>query len=57
MKVLTSKQQGRVDPARTAVHAARARHSSSRYNNWGDPQRAWCTPALLSPQLLSGPLA
>jgi uncharacterized sulfatase len=47
MNVLVSKQQGRVDPLRTAVYAARERHSSSRYNNWGYPQRAVRTPEYL----------
>jgi uncharacterized sulfatase len=40
MNILTSKQQGRVDPQRTAIYAARARHSYSRYDNWTYPQRA-----------------
>jgi len=47
MNVLASKQQGRVDPARTAVYAARERHSSSRYNNWTYPQRALRTQEYL----------
>lgn len=47
MNILTSKQQGSVDPGRTAVYVARERHSSSRYNNWTYPQRALRTPDYL----------
>ena len=47
MNILTSKQQGRVDPTRTAVYAARERHSSARYDNWTYPQRALRTPEFL----------
>jgi len=47
MNILTSRQQGRVDPTRTGVYAARERHSSSRYQNWTYPQRALRTPEFL----------
>ena len=47
MNILTSARQGLVDASRTAVYAARERHSSSRYNNWTYPQRALRTPAFL----------
>jgi uncharacterized sulfatase len=47
MNILTSKQQDQVDVERTAVYAARERHSSSRYNNWTYPQRALRTPEYL----------
>ena len=38
--LLKSGRGGRVDPGRDAVYAARERHSSSRWNNLGYPQRA-----------------
>lgn len=47
MNILQSKQQGRVDPTRTAVYAARERHSSARYANGTYPQRALRTPEFL----------
>jgi uncharacterized sulfatase len=47
LDILTSRQQGRVDATRTAVYAARERHSSARYNNWTYPQRALRTPQFL----------
>lgn len=47
VNVLTSSAQGRVDPGRNAIYAARERHSSSRYNNWTYPQRALRTPEYL----------
>lgn len=47
MNILTSTQDGLVDPSRTAVYAGRERHSSSRYNNWTYPQRALRTPQYL----------
>jgi N-sulfoglucosamine sulfohydrolase len=47
LNTLTSTRQGRVDPERTAIYAARERHSSGRYNNWGYPQRALRTPEYL----------
>lgn len=47
MNVLTSKKQGFVDSARKVAWSARERHSSSRYNNWGYPQRALRTPQYL----------
>jgi uncharacterized sulfatase len=37
--ILTSREQGTVDSARQYVLAGRERHSSSRYKNWGYPQR------------------
>lgn len=47
MNMLTSTREGQVDASRTAVYAARERHSSSRYNNWTYPQRALRTPQYL----------
>ncbi|MFV0265839.1 MAG: hypothetical protein ACK5HT_01760, partial [Draconibacterium sp.] len=38
--ILTSKKQGLVDESRKYVFSGRERHSSSRYLNWGYPQRA-----------------
>lgn len=38
--ILTSKNEGVVDPSKRYVFAGRERHSSSRYQNWGYPQRA-----------------
>lgn len=38
--ILLSKKQGVVDPSRNYVFSGRERHSSSRYRNWGYPQRA-----------------
>lgn len=40
VNILTSPRQGRIDPRRTQVFSARERHSSSRYDNLGYPQRA-----------------
>ena len=37
--ILTSKKEGVVDPSKEFVYAGRERHSSSRYNNLGYPQR------------------
>lgn len=39
LKTLRSKKQGTVDPDRKYAFAGRERHSSSRYLNWGYPQR------------------
>ena len=39
LKTLKSKEQGIVDPDKKYVFAGRERHSSSRYLNWGYPQR------------------
>jgi uncharacterized sulfatase len=39
MNVLLSKDSGNVDPTRDAVFSGRERHSSSRYNSLGYPQR------------------
>lgn len=39
VKILTSTRQGVVDKSRDAVFASRERHSSSRWNNLGYPQR------------------
>jgi uncharacterized sulfatase len=47
MNILTSRRQGMVDDTRTAIYAARERHSSARYNNWTYPQRALRTPEYL----------
>jgi len=38
--LLTSQRQGIIDASRQYVFAGRERHSSSRYLNWGYPQRA-----------------
>ncbi len=38
--ILESNQQGIVDESREYVFSGRERHSSSRYRNWGYPQRA-----------------
>lgn len=40
MDMLTSNREGIVDPSRNAVYSGRERHSSSRWNNMGYPQRA-----------------
>ncbi|MEZ6087756.1 MAG: sulfatase [Pirellulaceae bacterium] len=40
LSLLTSKETGIIEPQRSAVYAARERHSSSRYNSLGYPQRA-----------------
>jgi uncharacterized sulfatase len=47
MNILGSTKQGLVDPTRNVAWAARERHSSSRYNNWGYPQRALRTSQFL----------
>ena len=47
LNTLTATGQGTVDSTRTAVYAARERHSSSRYHNWTYPQRALRTPRYL----------
>jgi uncharacterized sulfatase len=39
LNILKSKKQGQVDPSRKYSLAGRERHSSSRYRNWGYPQR------------------
>ncbi|MGQ8337771.1 sulfatase family protein [Sunxiuqinia sp. A32] len=39
LEILKSKKQGIVNPNRKYVLAGRERHSSSRYKNWGYPQR------------------
>jgi len=39
LNILRSKKQGIVDENRKYVFAGRERHSSSRYRNWGYPQR------------------
>ncbi|GAB4019462.1 sulfatase [Spirosoma migulaei] len=39
LTILTSARQGIVDKSRDAVYASRERHSSSRWNNLGYPQR------------------
>ncbi|GAB4000840.1 sulfatase [Spirosoma daeguense] len=39
LNILTSSRQGIVDKSRDAVYASRERHSSSRWNNLGYPQR------------------
>ncbi len=40
LNILEGKPPGRKDSVRTAVYASRERHSSSRWNNEGYPQRA-----------------
>ncbi|TDI70507.1 MAG: sulfatase [Bacteroidetes bacterium] len=40
VSILKSEKQGLVDKTRKHVFAGRERHSSSRYLNWGYPQRA-----------------
>lgn len=40
MPILTSDEDGIVDPAREAVYSARERHSSSRWDNLAYPQRS-----------------
>lgn len=44
---LESDRSGQVDPQRTAVYVGRERHSSSRFNSLGYPQRAIRTPKYL----------
>ena len=39
VNILESTKEGVVDPAKKYVFAGRERHSSSRYKNWGYPQR------------------
>ncbi|KJF45240.1 sulfatase family protein [Draconibacterium sediminis] len=39
INILESKKQGIVDPSKKYVFSGRERHSSSRYENWGYPQR------------------
>lgn len=39
LALLEGGKSGVVEPERDAVYSARERHSSSRYNNWGYPQR------------------
>lgn len=43
LDLLRSARQGLTDPSRSAVYAARERHSSSRYNTLGYPQRVMRT--------------
>lgn len=40
LELLQRTGSGVIEPTREAVFSARERHSSSRYNNWGYPQRA-----------------
>ena len=40
LKILQSKKEGFVEKADSYVFSGRERHSSSRYKNWGYPQRA-----------------
>jgi N-sulfoglucosamine sulfohydrolase len=40
LNILKSKKEGVVDESRNYVFSGRERHSSSRYKNWGYPQRA-----------------
>jgi len=47
LSILSSTNQGLVDPSRTAAWSARERHSSSRYNNWTYPQRSLRTSQYL----------
>ncbi|MCA9145576.1 MAG: sulfatase [Planctomycetales bacterium] len=45
--ILTSKKEGFVDASRDAVYSGRERHSSSRFNSLGYPQRCLRTPQYL----------
>ena len=47
MNILTSNRQGWVDLSRAAVFSSRERHSSSRYQNLGYPQRCMRTSEYL----------
>lgn len=47
MDGLTSNKSGRIDSSRMAVYSARERHSSSRYNSLGYPQRCIRTQKFL----------
>jgi uncharacterized sulfatase len=47
LSILTSQRSGLVDDQRTAVFAARERHSSSRWHNLGYPQRCLRTADFL----------
>ncbi|HEV7350346.1 sulfatase [Telluribacter sp.] len=47
MTIFTSNKGGVVEKERQAVYASRERHSSSRWNNLGYPQRALRTPDYL----------
>ncbi|MBI1373569.1 MAG: sulfatase-like hydrolase/transferase [Phycisphaera sp.] len=47
MNILASDKEGVVDPSRDAVFSGRERHSSSRYNSLGYPQRSIRTPQYL----------
>ncbi len=47
LTLLTSKKSGIIDESRQAVYSSRERHSSSRWNNQGYPQRAMRTPNYL----------
>lgn len=40
LNILQTEEQGTVDKSRKYVFSGRERHSSSRYKNWGYPQRA-----------------
>jgi N-sulfoglucosamine sulfohydrolase len=40
VQLLTSKQEGMIEPQRDAIFTGRERHSSSRYHSLGYPQRA-----------------
>lgn len=39
VELLVSEKEGTIDPGKKYVFAGRERHSSSRYKNWGYPQR------------------
>lgn len=47
MDILTSSEEGTVDTARDAIYSGRERHSSSRWNHLGYPQRALRTQQYL----------
>jgi len=47
VNILESNAEGLVDPTRTMVYSARERHSSSRYDNLGYPQRCVRTQGFL----------
>jgi len=40
LNILKSKKEGLIDNTKLFVYSGRERHSSSRYKNWGYPQRA-----------------
>lgn len=47
MNIMKSDNEGFVDASRDAIYSSKERHSSSRWNNLGYPQRAIRTPQYL----------